>query len=274
MKQTKEEVIKKLKEYYKVYPIVHKKRPYGYSVNGIWCAGVSSVAGYAPKDFLKFWSAKMVTEFLEPKLDEIKNMDKVGWKKLLLEAKKQHSVKSDDALEIGTKAHDWVENYIKGKRLPVSDDIKNPVKEFLAFENKYNIQWVAVEKMVASQKHRVGGRLDSLAIIDDKLSIIDFKTSSRISEDNYLQTAGYQLCLEEMGIYPEQRIILRLPKVKGDGFEAVLVPTDYDADKAGFLHRRYSWQWANYINTKFMEDAWYYANGKRVKTKKLKLQKL
>lgn len=135
----------------------------------------------------------------------------------------------------------------------ITDDIAHPVEEFIKFEAKHAIKWVCVEKIVGSVEHYVAGRLDSLAFIDEKLSLVDFKTSSHIDEGYILQTAGYKLCLDEMGIPVEQRIILRIPKVKEDNFEAVLVNTDYQEDKEAFLSLRRAWKWANYISTKFME---------------------
>lgn len=267
----KEQILKTLENFYEAYPIVHKKKPYGYSVNGNWCAGVSSISDFAPKDYLKFWSAKLVSEYLQPRLEEIKGMTQQEFEKLLETAKNQHAKKSTDALEIGTRVHDWVENYIKGNVLPVPKDILNPITEFLKFEKRHEIEWILSEKLVASLKHNVAGRLDSLVVIDGKLSLGDFKTSGQIDENYYLQTAGYQMCLEEMGIDGiEQRVIIRLPKKIDDGFEAVLVDTDYEKDKDAFLHRRYSFQWQNYVNTNFKEDAWF----GRKKYKKLKIKKI
>lgn len=270
------EIEKKINLFYEAYPISFEKRKHIYTLNNEVCAGISSVADYAPKDYLKFWSAKLVVEFLRDKLELIRTITVDDWSKLLKEAKNQHAKRSKEALDIGTRTHDWIEKYIELRttgtkvKLLIDEDIKNPVEQFLEFEKRHNIQWILTEKIVASPKHLVAGRLDSIAIIDGKLSLVDLKTSNQIDEGYFLQTAGYVMCLEEMGVKVDQRIILRLPKKKGDVFEAILVNTPLQDDIDCFLHRRYSWKWNNMIDSKFKEEV--VENGYKVK--KLKLVKI
>ncbi len=264
------EMEKKFKRFYLANNITFDGRKHQYKLDGIICAGVSSIAEYRPKDFLKFWAAKMVVEFLKDKQNEIKKLGKKEYSNLLYEAKTQHTKRSKDALNIGTRVHHWIEEYIKGNNLPIEDDIKNPVEEFLKFEKKHKIEWLAVEKIVCSPSHLVAGRLDAVAIVDGKVSLVDLKTSSMIDEGFYLQTAGYFMCLEEMGIKIDQRIILRLPKKKGDKFEAVLVDTPIDEDIRAFLNLRYAWQWSCAIDLKYKEEVII----KGYKQRRLKLKKL
>jgi CRISPR/Cas system-associated exonuclease Cas4 (RecB family) len=266
----KEIINKKLDYFYASNNITFDGRKHQYKLDGITCAGVSTISDYRPKDYLKFWSAKMVVEFLADKQEIIKKLNKKEYSDLLYEAKNQHAKKSKEATDIGEKAHNWIESYIKGKRLPITRDIENPVNEFLKFEKVHKVEWIAVEKIVCSSTYLVAGRLDALAIVDGKLSLVDLKTSSQIEEGYFLQTAGYQLCLEEMGVKVNQRIILRLPKKRGDEFEPVLVDTEYEEDKKAFLNLRYAWQWACAIDVKHKEDAIV----KGYKTRRLKLKKL
>jgi hypothetical protein len=85
---------------------------------------------------------------------------------------------------------------------------------------------------------------------DGKLAIVDFKFASHISEDYYLQTAGYQATFEPYGIRFGDRIIVRLPKTLTseeynkdtrtyskveNKLEAVTVPTTYENDRDVFL---------------------------------------
>lgn len=265
-----EKINKTFDLFYASNNIVFTHRPHQYKLDGIICAGVSSISDYRPKDFLKFWAAKMVVEFLKDKQEVIKTLGKKEYADLLYEAKNQHAKRSKDAMDIGTRVHSFIEEKIKGNTLPIEDDIKNPVEEFLKFEKKHKIEWIAVEKIVCSPTHLVAGRLDAVAMVDGKVSLVDLKTSSQIDEGYYLQTAGYQMCLEEMGIKIDQRIILRLPKKKGDGFEAVLVDTPIDEDIRAFLNLRYAWQWDNMVSAKFKEEV--VMSG--YKARKLKLNKL
>ena len=248
--------------------ITYDGRRHSYKLDGVTCAGVSTISEYQPKDFLKFWAAKMVTEFLKDKQDFIKTCTKEEYEALLLEAKKMHATKSKEALEIGTDVHDWCEKHIKGENLPITDDTRHSIGEFVKFELAHEVNWICTEKIVCSPTHLVAGRLDSLAFVDGILSLVDLKTSSRISESYFLQTAGYSMCLSEMGVPIERRIILRLPKVKDDTFEAVEVDTPLEEDIKAFLAQRYAYAWANMIDCKHTDKI---NNGKFIE-KKLKLK--
>lgn len=194
--------------------------------------------------------------FLLPRLAEVQGIDEKKWEDLLMEGKKAHLTKSKDALDIGHQVHDWIENYAKWKikgakpetKLPEDEKVAHSIKSFLLWETKHEVEWLASELVVVSIKNSFAGTLDGLAKVDGKLTLIDFKTSSQISEDYYLQTGAYQIALEEMGIVPEQRLILRIPK-DGSPVEDHLVPTPLDFDKETFLHLREVYRWnLNYEN--------------------------
>ena len=263
---------KEIKQAFETFYLANKidfdERRHEYKLDGVICAGISSISEYRPKNWMPAWGANMAVGYIQKKILEAETgtvLDNLSqW---IEEARKAYARKSKDSLGIGSKVHDWLENHIKGTDLPITEDIKHPVEQFLKFEKKHKVKWICVEKIVCSPEHLVAGRLDSLAFVDGKLSLIDFKTSSHIDEGYFLQTAGYAMCLEDMGIPVEQRIILRLPK-DGDDFEAVLVETDYELDKKAFLNLRYAWQWANYIDSKFKERP------KGSKFKELKLTKI
>jgi hypothetical protein len=121
--------------------------------------------------------------------------------------------------------------------LPDDKEIQNIVKNFLEWEKIYNPQWLASEIQVGSLKHRYAGILDALAIMNDmfgeKVTLIDFKTSSGIKDDYNIQLAGLCICLEEMGLKVDQRAILHLPK-EGK-YEFKIIDTDLEFEKKCFL---------------------------------------
>lgn len=256
--------------FYASNKIDYDGRHHKYTLDGITCAGVSSVSEYRPAPFLKFWAAKMVVEHLQDKREAIARMTQKEFEALLLEAKNTHTRKSKDALDIGTRAHDACEKIIKNEPHEITDDIKNCVEQFKDFQSKHKVAWVCTEKIVCSPTHLVAGRLDSLAFVDGKLSLVDLKTSSRVSESYFLQCAGYSMCLADMGIKVDRRIILRLPKTKDDGFEAVEVDTPLDKDIKAFLSQRYAYEWSNYVDCKHTETI----DRGKFKEKKLKLKLL
>lgn len=252
--------------------LTYDARYHRYKLDGITCAGVSTVSDYEPKDFLKHWAAKMVVEHLADKQELIKTLTPKEYADLLLEAKKMHKAKSDEALEIGTAAHDWCEQHIHGKQSEITEAIKNPVEQFLDFEHKHKIQWVCTEKIVCHRGELVAGRLDSLAFVDGALSLVDLKTSSQISSSYYLQTAGYAMCLEDMGIKVDRRIILRLPKIKDEKFEACEVDTPLKEDIQAFIGRRRSYAWQNMVDCKYSDEVEKYYGKTKIKIKKLRLK--
>ncbi len=173
---------------------------------------------------------------------------------ILLDAeKKAHARKSDKAKDSGKIAHDLIEEYIKtGKDVLIkvleldNQESRNAFKAFLKWEKTKQPKWIISEMAVGSKEKLFGGTLDALAEIDKELILIDFKTSSQISEEAFLQTAAYQFCLNEMlekdEPRPVKRIILRIPK-DGADCEELEVPTPYEFDIETFLHLREVYRW-------------------------------
>ncbi len=221
--------------------------------------GVTTILQVRQKDFLKWWTVKMMYEFMLPKLDEVQGITKKEWESLLMEGKKAHTVRTDQALNIGSAVHDYLEAYIKdtlGEKVKLSEETlailekeeaKNSIKSFMDWEKENKVKWLKSEMVVASHKYKFAGTMDFLAMVNGKLTLGDFKTSSMISEETYLQTAAYQICLEEMGLDKiEQRLVLRIPK-DGKEVEAKIVPTDIGFDKETFLALREAHKWNLYI---------------------------
>ena len=267
---TKKEVNHIFDEFYLANDLMFDGKRHSYTLGGISLAGVSTISEFRPSPELIGWAAKMVYEFLLDKQEVIKCCSPEEYAVLLLEAKKMHRTKSGEAMDIGKKAHKAVEDYINGKTPEITEDIKNSFEQFLAFEKKHNVEWLATEKIVCSPEHLVGGTLDSLAIIDGQMSLVDLKTSGSIRESYVLQVSGYQMCLSEMGIPIEQRIILRLPKIKDDVFEAVLVDTPYEQDVQAFLAQREAYRWKNMVSVKYSDDV----QVGKYKQKQLRLKKI
>jgi len=256
--------------FYATHHIAYDRHKHKYTLDGITCAGCSTISEFRPKDFLTFWAAKEVVKYLADKQEIIKTMTAQEYQSLLLEAKSAFRRKSQDALDVGTQAHDVCEKIIKDEPYEITPEIKNCVEQFQDFQAKHKVNWICTEKIVCSPTHLVAGRLDGLAFVDGALSLVDLKTSGQISESYIIQVAGYQMCLAEMGIPIEQRIILRLPKVKDEEFEAVLVDTPAEKDIKAFLSQRYAYEWSNYIDCSHTETI----NRGKFKEKKLKLTKL
>lgn len=234
----------------KKFPVEFDKENHVYTLNGKLLTGVTTILDIRAKDFLKFWTTKENYNYMMENWDLAKTYTQKEKEALLLEAKNAHARKSKKALDKGHQVHEWLEQYVSGQKplLPADLEVKNACEAFLAWEKEHKVEWLASELIIVSPTHSFAGTLDALANVDGKLTIIDFKTSSQISEDYYLQTAGYAIALAEMGCDVQERLIIRVPK-DGSEFEAKVVPTPMDFDKECFIHCREIHRWnINYKN--------------------------
>jgi len=262
-------------EYHETYtdPFTGRRLSHVYTLirNSKLVPGVTTIGNHLAKDFLKFWSAKEAVKdlgFFDPKQtptaegkkrllelhEAIKQDTPEQFYERLAKAKDSHVRKSTEAADFGTQAHDWMDEYVTLRlekkdtqpSLPTLPPVLSAIQAFLEWESTNNIVWLANDTVVGSEEHEFGGRLDSLASINGIPTLVDFKTSSQISEDYFIQTAGYHLALKEMGVDFWQRLILRVPK-DGKEFEALIVPTPIDLDTKAFLALREIQRWKSYI---------------------------
>lgn len=220
--------------------------------------------------------------------NKIKELKDVGeYLKLLANAKGGAKRKSETAIDIGKEGHAWLEQYVKsrirGEEVPSLDKweahpfIHNAFIEFAEWERENIKQWILSEALVfrldnplasewESPDHLKGyaGQLDALAETKKGLTVIDFKFSSRISVDYFLQTAGYAAAFWPYDLSVKNRAILRFPKTEHrqewntkeriyenvrDEFEiAEGNPERIDWDFATFLHQREVLRWFNQVS--------------------------
>ncbi len=241
------------------------------TLDGQWLQGVSTVSSIVPKDWLSAWGAKEAvkalgysdyegdTELAKEMMQKIVNLKTPEEFILMLkEAKGASRRKSKEALIDGKLGHDWLENYVKArirsKELPKIPEgtLERPIKQFLEWEKENILLWILSEARVAYPENGYAGTLDAVAIMKNgRLAIVDFKFASHISEDYYLQTAGYAATFEPYGINIDDRVIIRLPKTLTkeewnekerkyemieNNIEVESVKSDYQSDKNAFLH--------------------------------------
>lgn len=249
---------------------------------GEWLQGVSSVSSIIPKDWLSAWGAKEAVKALgysdyEGDTERAKEvMQQIVDLKtpeefiaMLKEAKGASRKKSKTALVDGKVGHEWLESFVKARirntKLPEipKGNLERPLKQFIEWEEKNIEKWILSEARVAYPEKGFAGTLDGLAFMKtEKLAIIDFKFASHISEDYYLQTAGYQSTFEPYDIKIDERIIIRLPKtlmieewdkqnhkykMVENNIEVKTIETNYEMDRDTFFHCLPVKKWINLI---------------------------
>ena len=185
-----------------------------YRRNGLYYPSITYVLSYYPKGkFFQDW------------------LKKVGYSADWIVRK---------AGEEGTQVHEMIEDYLNGKELNFLSSNDNPLYnpdvwqmflKFVEWWEKYTPTLIETEVHLFSDKLKVAGTCDLICEIDDKLWLIDFKTSNHMQTTYELQTAVYTQCYEECyGKKIENQGILWLKsskrkaakdKMQGKGWEVV-----------------------------------------------------
>lgn len=196
------------------------------------------------------WAVKLTVERLLSSISF--PIEENEFVKKVLAAKTAHRERLDDAGNVGSQAHNWIENYIKGVlypeligaiNFPEDERAKNCCLAALDWMKIHNVRWVCTERKIYSRIYEYAGTLDGIAIVDscqnkkccpnpfkDRLSLIDWKTSNQIYPEYVLQTAAYQQPYqEETGDNIEDRWIIRLGKEDGE-FEALHLEDFFEKD--------------------------------------------
>jgi genome maintenance exonuclease 1 len=109
---------------------------------------------------------------------------------------------SQIALQKGSKIHELIEQYLLNKKPDLSKEmphIQFEAKKIFKVLDKHVNKIIGLEIPLWSKILKMAGRVDCIAEFDNKLSIIDFKTSKRIKKreeiDNYILQATCYACM-------------------------------------------------------------------------------
>ncbi len=202
-----------------------------YGTKGEPLISVTGITGVIDKSrVLIYWAVGLMRDFLLPKVDRgITEQD-------ILEASRQHSIFKKKSADIGTRIHEWVSDWIKGKnpKMPDDEQVVNGITAFLKFQRGNKIKWIESERVIYSKKYKYAGILDAVGKIGKDLVLIDFKSSNGVYDEMRFQVAGYQIAYEEETKKKiDRRIIARFGKDTGE-FEAFELK-DHQKDKKAFL---------------------------------------
>jgi hypothetical protein len=173
------------------------------------------------------WACKMMGERITgslPSLIESNALNYSNLEDIIFKAKFAWKDKLEAAGDVGTIAHNWIEQWIlntlAGKLKPEYPSDPQAHKCCLAAEQwayNHNVRWMSTETKVFSRNHQYAGTRDGKAYVDscndrtccpyefkDKLGAIDWKTGTALYLEYLFQLAAYVMAdLEE---HPDQKI--------------------------------------------------------------------
>ena len=145
------------------------------------------------------WNLKLVRQGLDPK-EELKS-----------------------AGRIGTLAHIMIEKFTIGGRVQNLDNYspleisqaKQAYYNYLDFAEAYKPEIIHSELQMVSEKYKFGGTCDAVAKVNNKLMILDWKSSNSLHSEHKIQISAYAKMYEEnTGERIKGALIVRLDKEK------------------------------------------------------------
>lgn len=119
----------------------------------------------------------------------------------------------DRAASRGTAVHGAIETYIKYGIYDVDPDHRGYMDGFIGWWHTQCPEPVGSEVRVYHELYRYAGTVDLLCMLDGKLMMVDFKTTSKLSEKNVrVQLEAYAQALRSHGVSIERKAALHLMK--------------------------------------------------------------
>jgi hypothetical protein len=212
-----------------------------YKVQGVeydLIPSVTAVTGMVDKPQLVPWAVKCAVKYIREWVEgnDHRSVTKEDLIALAEAAGKRHEEERKRAADIGSTVHAYAEQFgqcqILGTEPPcIPDDAVSEVimgmKAFTDWVVKVNPKFVATEQIVCSRRHGYVGIADAVIEVSGKKYLVDYKTSSGIYPEAYLQTAAYQAAWEEqMSEKMAGRFILRFAKDDGTLHERQIMSRD------------------------------------------------
>ena len=202
-----------------------------YSCGGEFVPAVTSVLSttIAKQQFLMPWAVKIGAEWFKDNSEAFSQAE-ISIEDMVNGIKRAYKKKSVGAINIGRAVHEWCEQAILWKlgeaeipSMPTDEQAVNAINAFRDWVKQNEVEWLAAEQRVYSRTHKYAGTVDAVARVNGEFTVIDFKTSTRIYEEYYLQVAAYSKCVEDIYGEPvDAAYILRFDKDSGK----------FDADKS------------------------------------------
>lgn len=200
--------------------LVFKESSHRYFWGGEPVRSVTTILGVLAKPMLIPWAANMAVEYIRQNC--LKDECFIVSEADLDLARKAHTKKKTDAADAGSAVHEYAESVLNGTtpQKPATPEVAAGVRAFESFMKEHKLEPLAVERRIFSKNHMYAGTTDFYGFVDGEAAILDFKTSSGIYDEFWLQTAGYEVAISEE-LFDSQaqhlkRILIHLDKATGE----------------------------------------------------------
>jgi len=211
-----------------------------------WLISATACTGIVDKSrFLIPWAVNLATEHMKKWLEENPGPYLPGQiLPVIDEAAKQHEIRKEQAASIGDLVHAFAESTamvcIHGGEIPPIPEDADPklvagIKAFLDWYVQNDVKFIHAEKIVYSRKHGYVGIVDSIAKVNGRLMLIDYKTSKAVYNEHRYQVAGYREAYEEENGKLDGVLILHFDKETGECGVHELTDDDHSKDLPAFL---------------------------------------
>lgn len=159
-----------------------------------------------------------------------------GWEKraFFAEWRRKNPEESKRVLGRGNRLHKTIEDYLNNEESCLAEASATDSQMFYQIsEDLHRIDnIVGLERPLWSHTLQLAGRVDCIAEFDGELSIIDFKSSSRLKrksdiENYYLQATSYAIMFQERTKTPIKNIVILISCESGDSQVFIANPMDY-----------------------------------------------
>lgn len=195
---------------------------------------VTTILGILEKPALVQWAANCAVQHITDNIvDFLASSEETA--RILKEAKTAHNTIKNEAADVGTQVHEWIEKWcisIQGKQpnytapcaeVCPDERVMNGITAFMEWAKSVNLQPVESEVKVWHPSYRYAGRFDLIATLKQgkqrksRTYLIDIKTSGSIYDSMLYQLAAYEeayrVCDGKHKI--DGRGIIRLDKLTG-----------------------------------------------------------
>ncbi len=137
-----------------------------------------------------------------PSFSTIKSQWGISTRPLMIWANKQglsgFDLSHKPEADIGTICHLMIDADVKDKDLDLTPYDKALIESariaygsYEEWRSRHDFQPVETELSLVSEEYQYGGTLDCIAMVDGKLSLLDWKTGKEVYEDHILQVVAY-----------------------------------------------------------------------------------